>query len=74
LTQRTPELVELFRDGEEMVSFDSRAELRKQVELWLARPQSAREAIAQAGYRRVEHDTYARRAETIMARAISGQR
>ena len=66
MSQRTPELVELFREGEEVICFGSTTELRDQVATWLGRSASERDAIAEAGFRRVEHDTYTRRAETIM--------
>ena len=77
MSQRTPEIIELFREGEEIICFGSRDELQEQVSQWLARPVAEREAIAQAGFRRVEHDTYTRRAETIVtavARLTSRQR
>ena len=66
MSQRTPELVELFREGEEIICFGSTTELQDQVAAWLAKPASERDAVAEAGFRRVEHDTYTRRAETIM--------
>ncbi len=70
MSQRTPELVQLFRENEEIVCFGSRDELRDQVRRWLAAPPAGRDAIAQAGFRRVEHDTYTRRAESV-ARAVA---
>jgi spore maturation protein CgeB len=61
LSQRTPELVELFAEGEEIVCFDGVEELRDAVARWL--PDAAgRSAIAAAGFARVRDDTYARRA------------
>ena len=68
LSQRTPELVELFREGEEVACFGSEAELVEQVRYWLARPEERRR-VAEAGFRRVEHDTYAVRAREILRRA-----
>lgn len=72
MSQRTPELVELFREDEEIICFGSRPELREKVRLWLSRSAAERDAVAQAGYRRVEHDTYTRRAETILEHATPG--
>lgn len=66
LSQRTPELVDLFREDEEVVFFGSREELRAKVAKWAGASSEERDRIALAGFRRVEHDTYARRAETIV--------
>jgi spore maturation protein CgeB len=65
LSQRSPELVQLFRDGEEVVFFGTREELRDQVACWLPRD-SERRRIARAGLDRVTNDTYAERARTIL--------
>lgn len=65
LSQRTPELVELFREGEEVACFGSEAELVEQARYWLTRPEERRR-VAEAGFRRVEHDTYAVRAREIL--------
>jgi hypothetical protein len=68
LSQRTPELGELFVEGDEVVCFDSAAELCDAVATWL--PDSrARGAVADAGFARVRDDTYARRASTVLERA-----
>ena len=64
LSQRTPELVELFDERREIACFGSPEELHEEVEYWLAHP-AKRCEVAEAGFRRVEHDTYCRRAETI---------
>lgn len=64
LSQRTPELVELFDERKEIACFGSPEELHEEVEYWLAHP-AERCEVAEAGFRRVEHDTYCRRAETI---------
>ena len=66
LSQRTPELTDLFREDEEIIFFGSRDELRAKVAHWLAAPAAARNEVALAGFRRVEHDTYDRRAEAII--------
>ena len=70
MSQRTPELIELFVEGKEIACFGSREEMREQLEHWLARPALNRAAVAEAGFRRVEHDTYTRRAETIATLAL----
>ena len=66
LSQRTPELVQLFREDDEIVCFGSPEELRSKVAHWLAAPPGARDAIAARGFLRVEHDTYAKRAQAIL--------
>lgn len=71
LSQRTPELVELFDEGEEIACFGSPEELSAEVAHWLARP-AERVEVAQAGFHRVEHDTYRRRAITILEKAGRG--
>ena len=71
LSQRTPELVELFADGEEVVCVDSPSELGDAVARWL-RDAPTRARIARAGYERVRDDTYARRACTMLERAGVG--
>ncbi len=65
MSQRTEELAELFREGEEIVCFGTPAELRAQVAWWLAHP-ADRRRVAEAGFARVKDDTYARRAERIL--------
>jgi spore maturation protein CgeB len=65
LSQRSPELIELFREGEEVVFFETIDELREQVAYWLPRDVE-RSRIAQAGLRRAQSETYAERARTIL--------
>jgi spore maturation protein CgeB len=65
LSQRSPELLELFREGEEVVCYETIDELRGQVAYWLPRD-AERSRIAQAGLRRVQKETYAERARTIL--------
>ena len=65
LSQRTPELLDLFREGDEIVCFGTAAELRGQVSWWLAHPEE-RSRVARAGHDRVAAETYARRAERIV--------
>jgi spore maturation protein CgeB len=65
LSQRTPELVELFDEGTEIVCFGDEAELRAAVARWLL-DEAGRAAVAACGFERVRDDTYARRASTIL--------
>ena len=67
LSQRTPELTELFAQGEEVVCFGTEDELREAVARWRA-DAKGRAIVARAGYERVRDDTYARRAGTILER------
>ena len=68
LSQRTPELTELFAENDEIACFDSVDSLREAVAHWLHDPEG-RAAIARAGYERVRDDTYARRACMMLERA-----
>jgi spore maturation protein CgeB len=68
LSQRTPELTDLFAENEEIACFDSAESLRDAVARWL-RDREGRAAIAQAGFERVREDTYARRACVMLERA-----
>ena len=65
LSQRTPELSELFIEGEHVVCFSEVDELRDAVARGLPDAR-ARSAIAGAGFARVRDDTYARRASTML--------
>ncbi|HEX7242276.1 MAG TPA: glycosyltransferase [Longimicrobiaceae bacterium] len=67
LSQRTPELAELFREGEEVALFGSPEEMVAEARRWLADPEGRRR-VAEAGFRRVEHDTYAARAAEVLRR------
>jgi spore maturation protein CgeB len=71
LSQRTPELTELFAEGTEFVGFDNVDELREQVARWLG-DAAGRAAIAAAGFERVRDDTYTRRAAVLLERAGLG--
>jgi len=71
LSQRTPELGELFAEGEEIACFENDDELKEAVARWLGDAR-AREAVAQAGFDRVRDETYARRAGVILERAGLG--
>lgn len=73
LSQRTPELNQLFVEGEHVVCFSDIDELRAAIARWLPDAR-ARSAIAAAGYARVRDDTYARRASTMLqiAGLVSG--
>lgn len=68
LSQRTPELTELFMENEETAYFDSVESFRESVARWLA-DRAGRAAIARAGFERVRDDTYARRAGVLLERA-----
>jgi spore maturation protein CgeB len=68
LSQRTPELSELFAEDDEITCFGSVDELLDTVARWLPNARG-REAIALAGFSRVRDDTYARRASAILERA-----
>jgi hypothetical protein len=63
---RTPEIEELFREGEESVCFATPDELREKVEHYLDRP-AERLRIAEASYQRVVHGghTYRDRVRTL---------
>lgn len=65
LSQQTPELRELFRADEEVVFAESPDEMLGAARRWLADP-SGRARVARAGFARVEHDTYQRRAVEIL--------
>jgi len=65
LSQRTPELSELFIEGEHVVCFSGVDELRDAVARFLPNVR-ARTAVAAAGFARVRDDTYARRAATVL--------
>jgi spore maturation protein CgeB len=67
LSQRTPELSELFGEGDEIVCFETVDELREAVARWRGDAQG-RASIARAGFERVRNDTYARRATTVLER------
>jgi spore maturation protein CgeB len=67
LSQRTPELTELFVEDEEIVCFAGLEDLCDAVTRWLPDPQG-RAAVARAGFARVRDDTYARRASSILDR------
>jgi glycosyltransferase involved in cell wall biosynthesis len=66
MSNRTRELVELFREDQELACFDSPAELTDKVSFYLARPQ-ARDRIARAGWERVRGETYVARARRVLA-------
>ena len=65
LSQRTPELDVLFRDGEEVAFAATPAGLGEAVEHWLGRPDE-RARIARGGLRRVAGESYAVRAAAIL--------
>ncbi|HET7547786.1 MAG TPA: glycosyltransferase [Usitatibacter sp.] len=67
LSQRTPEILEFFREGEEIECFDSLDEARDKARHYLSND-AARERIAARGYERVVNggETYADRAQTIL--------
>ena len=65
VSQRTPELTQLFAEGEHMIGFSDVDELRAAVARWLPDTRG-RSAIATAGFDRVRDDTYARRAGVML--------
>jgi spore maturation protein CgeB len=71
LSQRTPELSELFAEGEEIACFGSVNELREAVARWLPDAR-ARAAVAGSGFARVRDETYSRRACAILERTGVG--
>lgn len=72
LSQRTPELEQLFRENEEVAFVDSPEELAAVCNGWLERPDDRRR-IAEAGFARVEHDTYDARARRILSDVGAGR-
>lgn len=67
LHERTPEVAEIYREGEQAEFFDSYDEFRVKVDRYLRQP-ALREHIAQAGYHRATHPdlSYAARVEIIL--------
>lgn len=65
LSQQTPELEEMFRGDEEVVFADSPEAMLATARRWLGDP-PGRARVARAGFARVEHDTYERRAVEIL--------
>lgn len=65
LSQRTPELMEMFSEGKDVVFAGSPEEMSDCAQRWLADP-AGRERIARAGFARVEYDTYQQRAVKIL--------
>lgn len=49
LHERTPELLELYEEGREVMAFGSVEELASKIEPYLVQPEE-REAVARAGY------------------------
>ena len=67
LHERTPELLELFKEGQEVACFSSIEELASKIEYYLAHPEE-RHAIARAGYARcVPEYAYDSRVKEILA-------
>jgi spore maturation protein CgeB len=65
LSQRTPELTTMFRENEEVAFVNDPEQLAERLTYWLSHVQD-RNRIAVGGFRRVEHDTYAVRARTML--------
>jgi spore maturation protein CgeB len=67
LVQRTEEVLEVFTEGESVVTFDGARELADQARRWLGRPEERRR-IAEAAYERVVHGghTYRDRAREVL--------
>jgi hypothetical protein len=66
LSNRTPELVEMFKEDREVIFFDTPFELLDKVRFYLSHPHDP-VTIAAAGARRVQHETYFARARSILA-------
>ena len=65
LSQHTPELTTMFRENEEVAFVSDPEQLAERITYWLSR-EPERKRIADGGFRRVEHDTYAVRAQTVL--------
>ncbi len=65
LSRRTPELLDLFAEGEEMACFETPLELREKIRHYLDRPDE-RARIAEAGHRRCQGETYVERCREIL--------
>jgi len=66
LHERSPELLELYSEGEEVTCFSSPQELAEKIDYYLVHPEE-REAIAGAGHRRcVPAYSYDNRMEEIL--------
>lgn len=69
LHERTPELLELYKEGREVTAFGSVEELASKIEYYLAHPEE-REAIARAGHARcVPEYSYDQRMKQILSYA-----
>ena len=66
MSNRTEELVRMFREGEEIVCFSTPEELREKVAYYLERP-AERARIARNSWERIQGDTYLERARRILA-------
>jgi len=64
LTDSRPELLELFRDGRDLVVFDGADDLSEKIRYYLNRPRQ-RERISASGMRAVAEHTYMNRAAEI---------
>lgn len=65
ISEGSEEIESLFETGTEIVTVRDPGELESTVERWLGDPEG-RARIGAAGFRRVEHDTYARRCTVLM--------
>jgi hypothetical protein len=66
VSEASPGVEELMKEGVEVVTFDTPEALRAQVKNLLA-DRSRRKALAEAGWQRVRDDTYERRAKEILS-------
>jgi spore maturation protein CgeB len=71
LSQRTPELISMFRENEEVAFVSDPGQLAERIDHWLPRV-ADRRRIADGGFRRVEHDTYSVRAQTLLGTVLMG--
>ncbi len=65
LSERTPEVVELFKEDVEAAYFSTPEELLRKIDYYLKHAEE-RKRIARAGWERVKDDTYSKRAERVL--------
>jgi glycosyltransferase involved in cell wall biosynthesis len=70
ISEDSEEIRSLFEDGVHLVTVRDPAELAAAAVRWLRDP-VGRARIAEAGFRRVEHDTYTRRCDFLLERWLS---
>ncbi|MBI3581274.1 MAG: glycosyltransferase [Nitrospinae bacterium] len=73
LVDNRRELGELFKIGEEVVTFSSPEELREKIDYYLAHPEARRKVADAARRRALTHHTFERRMEAMLSFIISGE-